>query len=71
MAGLDPYSRYIGPRRAGRERAQREGFGGLGGAFLLEELRRGDVGTMTGFGFPEILVAIVRGMRGTDARREG
>jgi len=30
MAGLDPYSRYIGPRRAGRERAQREGFGGIG-----------------------------------------
>ncbi len=33
-------------------------FGGLGGLFLLEELRRGAVGTMTGFGFPEILVEI-------------
>ena len=33
-------------------------FGGLGGAFMLEELQRGAVGTMTGFGFPEILVAI-------------
>jgi 4-hydroxy-tetrahydrodipicolinate synthase len=33
-------------------------FGGLGGAFMLEELQRGAVGMMTGFGFPEILVAI-------------
>jgi 4-hydroxy-tetrahydrodipicolinate synthase len=33
-------------------------FGGLGGMFLLEELRHGAVGTMTGFAFPEILVAI-------------
>jgi 4-hydroxy-tetrahydrodipicolinate synthase len=35
-------------------------FGGLGGAFMLEELQRGAVGTMTGFGFPEILVAVYR-----------
>jgi 4-hydroxy-tetrahydrodipicolinate synthase len=35
-------------------------FGGLGGMFMLEELRRGAAGTMTGFGFPEILVAIWR-----------
>jgi 4-hydroxy-tetrahydrodipicolinate synthase len=35
-------------------------LGGLGGAMLIEELRRGSHGTMTGFGFPEILVAIVR-----------
>ncbi len=35
-------------------------FGGLGGLFMLEELRRGAVGTMTGFGFPEVLVAIWR-----------
>ena len=33
-------------------------FGGLGGLFVLEELRRGAIGTMTGFGFPEILVDI-------------
>ncbi len=33
-------------------------FGGLGGLFVLEELRRGAIGTMTGFGFPEILVEI-------------
>jgi 4-hydroxy-tetrahydrodipicolinate synthase len=35
-------------------------FGGLGGAFFLEELRRGADGTMTGFAFSEILVAIYR-----------
>jgi 4-hydroxy-tetrahydrodipicolinate synthase len=35
-------------------------LGGLGGEMLLEELRRGCHGTMTGFGFPEVLVAIVR-----------
>ncbi|MDL1900008.1 dihydrodipicolinate synthase family protein [Anaerolineae bacterium CFX9] len=33
-------------------------FGGLGGMFLLEELWRGAAGTMTGFAFSEILVAI-------------
>ena len=32
-------------------------FGGLGGNFMLEELQRGAVGMMTGFGFPEILVS--------------
>jgi 4-hydroxy-tetrahydrodipicolinate synthase len=35
-------------------------FGGLGGSFMLEELGRGAVGVMTGFGFPEILVAVYR-----------
>lgn len=33
-------------------------FGGLGGMFLLEELRAGTSGTMTGFAFTEILIAI-------------
>jgi 4-hydroxy-tetrahydrodipicolinate synthase len=33
-------------------------FGGLGGAFLFEELRRGAIGTMTGFAYPEVLVAV-------------
>lgn len=33
-------------------------FGGLGGMFLLEELQRGATGTMTGFAFTEILVAV-------------
>lgn len=35
-------------------------LGGLGAMMLLEELRAGAAGTMTGFGFPEILVDIVR-----------
>jgi 4-hydroxy-tetrahydrodipicolinate synthase len=35
-------------------------LGGLGGGMLVEELAAGADGTMTGFGFPEILVAIVR-----------
>ena len=34
--------------------------GGLGGTMFLEELRRGAAGTMTGFGFPEILVRIYK-----------
>lgn len=33
-------------------------FGGLGGMFLLEELGRGAAGTMTGFAFTEILLAV-------------
>lgn len=33
-------------------------FGGLGGMFFLEELERGAAGTMTGFAFSEILVAV-------------
>lgn len=33
-------------------------FGGLGGSFLFEELRRGAAGAMTGFAYPEALVAI-------------
>lgn len=42
-----------------RERTDKfEIFGGLGGMFLLEELQRGGSGTMTGFAFTEILVAI-------------
>ena len=33
-------------------------FGGLGGVAALQELRRGAVGTMTGFAFPEVLRAL-------------
>ena len=33
-------------------------FGGLGGVFLLDELRRGSIGAMTGFAYPEVLVQI-------------
>jgi 4-hydroxy-tetrahydrodipicolinate synthase len=35
-------------------------FGGLGGLFLIDELRAGATGTMTGFALPERLVEIVR-----------
>ena len=38
-------------------------FGGLGGMFLLEELRRGAAGTMTGFAWSEILVALYQAFR--------
>lgn len=34
--------------------------GGIGGVYLLDELRRGASGTMTGFAYPEVLVAIWR-----------
>lgn len=44
-------------------------LGGLGGGMLLEELGRGTHGTMTGFGFPEVLVAVVRRWAAGD--REG
>jgi 4-hydroxy-tetrahydrodipicolinate synthase len=41
-------------------------LGGLGGEMLIEELRRGAVGTMTGFGYPETLVAIMGAWRAGD-----
>ncbi len=40
-------------------------FGGLGGVYFLEELQRGCRGIMTGFAFPEVLLAVY------DAYREG
>lgn len=43
-------------------------FGGLGGVFLLEELRRGANGTMTGFAFPELLVDVHRAYAGGSER---
>lgn len=50
-----------------RERTdQFEIFGGLGGMFLLEELQRGASGTMTGFAFTEILVAVYEAYRAGD-----
>lgn len=44
-------------------------FGGLGGAFLFEELRRGAIGTMTGFAYPEVLVAVHKYMSSGDIER--
>jgi 4-hydroxy-tetrahydrodipicolinate synthase len=56
-----------------RERTDKfEIFGGLGGMFLLEELKRGATGTMTGFAFTEILVAVYQAFndeRLSDAER--
>ena len=56
-----------------RERTDKyEIFGGLGGMFLLEELKRGAAGTMTGFAFTEILVAIFQAYQAgniTDAEK--
>ncbi len=53
------------PYKAARIRELTEGleigiFGGLGGAFLLEELISGATGAMTGFAYPKLLVEIVR-----------
>ncbi len=46
-------------------------FGGLGGMYLLDELARGSAGAMTGFAYPEVLVAICRHMaEGDNARAE-
>jgi 4-hydroxy-tetrahydrodipicolinate synthase len=44
-------------------------FGGLGGMFLIEELKRGASGTRTGFAFTEILVAVYEAMQGGDKTR--
>ena len=41
-------------------------LGGLGGVYLLDELRRGSAGTMTGFAYPEILIQIVSAWRAGD-----
>ena len=41
-------------------------LGGLGGVFLLEELMSGAAGVMTGFAYPEILVAVVAAYRAGD-----
>jgi 4-hydroxy-tetrahydrodipicolinate synthase len=57
------------PPKIGRLLAADPGLrilGGLGAIMLLEELRRGAVGTMTGFGFPERLVDIVTRFRAGD-----
>ena len=67
IANEIPSARYLkleDPPLMEKTRAILEGaeqieiFGGLGGMFLLEELNAGTSGTMTGFAFTEILVAI-------------
>lgn len=44
-------------------------YGGLGGTYFLQELDRGAAGTMTGFSYPEILVAICRAHQAGDRPR--
>lgn len=56
-----PLMEKIGAIRARTDKF--EIFGGLGGMFLLEELKRGASGTMTGFAFTEILVAVYKAFR--------
>ena len=41
-------------------------LGGLGGMYLLDELRRGASGTMTGFAFPEVLIRIWKAWKAGD-----
>ena len=41
-------------------------FGGLGGVYFLEELQRGSRGIMTGFAFPEVLLAVYEAFRAGD-----
>ena len=42
-------------------------FGGLGGVFALDEMRRGGCGTMTGFAFPEVLKAVRQAIAAGDS----
>jgi 4-hydroxy-tetrahydrodipicolinate synthase len=56
------------PRKVARILAESGGtplriLGGLGGVFLLEELMAGAAGTMTGFAYPEMLIAVVSEFR--------
>ena len=44
-------------------------FGGLGGVYFLEELQRGSRGIMTGFAFPEVLLAVYEAFRAGDRDR--
>jgi 4-hydroxy-tetrahydrodipicolinate synthase len=44
-------------------------FGGLGGVYFLEELQRGSRGIMTGFAFPEVLLAVYEAFRADDPAR--
>ena len=50
-------------------RAEATILGALGGIYFLDELRRGATGTMTGFAYPEALVAIQRAWDAGDRRK--
>jgi len=62
------------PQRIAQTLALLEGHnvsivGGLGGMYLLDELRRGGAGNMSGFAYPEVLVEIVRAWEAGDRQR--
>jgi 4-hydroxy-tetrahydrodipicolinate synthase len=44
-------------------------LGGMGALYFLDELRRGAVGIMTGFAYPDLIVAIYRAWTAGDAER--
>jgi 4-hydroxy-tetrahydrodipicolinate synthase len=68
LAGDVPHIDYVkledpptGPKTTRVIELAREGFsviGAYGGTFALEELERGAIGIMTGFAYPELLVAL-------------
>jgi 4-hydroxy-tetrahydrodipicolinate synthase len=62
-----PLMQKIGAVRAQTDKFQI--FGGLGGMFFLEELERGADGTMTGFAFSEILLAVFAAHQAGDGAR--
>ncbi|GAB4547032.1 MAG: dihydrodipicolinate synthase family protein [Anaerolineae bacterium] len=53
-------------RAVKRKSAKVKVFGGLGGMFFLEELAAGADGTMTGFAFTEVLVAVFHAWQAGD-----
>lgn len=64
--GVAPYLKAEEPPVIAKQRAVLKAangrigvFGGLGGAWVYEELEAGAAGVMTGFAFPEVLVEIV------------
>lgn len=66
LAGVAPYIKAEDPPVISKQRkmlAATDGrigvFGGLGGAWLYEELEAGAAGVMTGLAFPELLLEIV------------
>lgn len=64
--GLDPYSRYLDPERAARERSFREGYGGIGllleyderGTALIQQVFPGGPAAEAGVRAGEIILAV-------------
>ena len=65
--GLDKISALRAAEKAGRRRVSI--LCGNGGLFLPEEVRRGADGAMTGFAFPEMMVAVCRHAAAGEAAR--